>query len=119
MTITMLKSKIHGLRITRTELYYDGSITIDNNFLAHSNIHPGEQVHVLNLSNGTRFITYTIPGETNSGEVVLNGPAARLGEVGDELIVLSYCQLTNREAIRHNPTIVYADKLNKVNDLKE
>ena len=91
MTITMLKSQIHVLRITRTELFYGGSITIDNNLLAHSNIHPGEQVHVLNISNGARFITYTIPGKTNSGEVVLNGPIARLGELGDELIVLPYC----------------------------
>ena len=106
--------KIHGLRITRTELYYDGSITIDNNLLAYSNIHTGEQVHVLNISNGARFITYTIPGEPNSGEVVLNGPAARLGEVGDELIVLSYCQLTTRRAMKFNPTIVHVDKQNKV-----
>lgn len=113
MTITMIKSKIQGLTVTRTELYYDGSITIDNELLKHANIRPGEQVHVLNISNGARFITYTIAGEERSGEIVLNGPAARLGEVGDKLIVLAYCQITAREAIRLNPTIVHTENRNQ------
>ena len=86
----MLKGKIHGARITRTRLDYDGSITVDSKVLTAAGIAPFEMVHVLNLNNGQRAETYAIAGKSGSGAMELNGPAARLGEIGDEIIVLAY-----------------------------
>ena len=87
----MLKSKIHRATLTGTKLDYEGSITFDENLLEKADILLGEQVHVLNINNGERFITYTIAAPRGSGTVFLNGPAARRGEVGDKIIILSYC----------------------------
>jgi aspartate 1-decarboxylase len=86
----MLKGKIQGARITRTRLDYEGSITVDTVVLAAAGIEPYEMVHVLNLNNGERAETYAISGRRGAGAVELNGPAARLGEVGDEVVVLAY-----------------------------
>ncbi len=110
----MLKSKIHRATITSTDLYYDGSITLDQDLLDKAGILPGEQVHVLNLNNGARFTTYAIVAKRGSGTVVLNGPAARLGSIGDEIIVLSYCQIGDQKARRLEATTVHVDKNNKV-----
>ena len=110
----MLKSKIHGATITDKQLHYRGSITLDKNLLKAANILPGEQVHVLNLNTGTRFITYAISARAGSGAVVLNGPAARLGEIGDKIIVLSYCQCEDDEARKIKPTIVNVDDKNRL-----
>jgi aspartate 1-decarboxylase len=110
----MLKSKIHRATITSTHLYYEGSITLDQDLLDKAGILPGEQVHVLNLNNGARFTTYAIAAKSGSGAVVLNGPAARLGSVGDEVIVLSYCQVNDEVAARLEATTVHVDKNNKV-----
>ena len=87
----MLKSKIHRARVTGTELYYEGSISIDPVLLEAADILPGEKVEVLNLNNGSRIETYAIKGKKNSGEVCLNGPSARFACPGDEIIVLAYC----------------------------
>ena len=108
----MLKSKIHGATITDKQLHYKGSITLDKHLLKAADILPGEQVHVLNLNTGARFITYAISARAESGTVVLNGPAARLGEIGDKIIVLSYCQCENDEAIKIKPNIVHVDDKN-------
>ena len=108
----MLKSKIHRATITGKELHYKGSITLDDNLLKAADILPGEQVHVLNLNNGARFITYVIFARAGSGTVMLNGPAARLGEIGDKIIVLSYCQCENDEAKKVRPRIVRVDDKN-------
>lgn len=116
MNATLIKSKLHGLTITATELQYDGSITIDSELLKQAKIIPGEQVHVLNINTGARFITYTIPAPSHSGEVVLNGPAARLGVVGDNLIVLAYCEIHSQEANSFKPTIVHVDENNVIRD---
>ena len=116
MNVTLLKSKLHEVTVTATELQYDGSITIDSELLQQANIIPGEQVHVLNINNGARFITYTIPAPAHSGEVVLNGPAARLGTVGDNLIVLAYCKLSSQEAVSFKPTIRHVDANNMIRD---
>jgi aspartate 1-decarboxylase len=89
----MLKSKIHRATLTGIDLDYEGSITIDENLLEKADILPGEQVHVLNINNDERFITYAIAAPRGSGTVLLNGPAARLGTAGDKVIILSYCQL--------------------------
>jgi len=116
VNITLLKSKLHRVTVTATELQYDGSITIDSELLKQANIFPGEQVHVLNINNGARFITYTIAAPAHSGKVVLNGPAARLGEVGDNLIVLAYCEIPSREADSFKLTILWVDENNIILD---
>jgi len=89
----MLKSKIYRATLTGTDLDYEGSITIDGNLLEKADILPGEQVHVLNINNGQRFVTYAIAAPRGSGTVLLNGPAARLGTVGDKVIIISYCHV--------------------------
>jgi len=109
----MLKSKLHRVRLTGTELDYEGSITIDRALLEAVEMLPGEQVHVLNLSNGSRIVTYVIEAPVGSGTVLLNGPAARTGQVGDQVIVLSYCELEDEEARGHSPSVVLVDEDNK------
>jgi len=109
----MLKSKIHRATLTGKELDYEGSITIDRVLLEAAAMLPGEQVHVLNLNNGSRIVTYIIEAPAGSGTVLLNGPAARVGEIGDEVIVLSYCQLSEQEAKTFKPRVVLVDKANK------
>jgi aspartate 1-decarboxylase len=110
----MLKSKIHRAKLTGTELDYEGSIAIDRNLLEAADLLPGEQVHVLNLSNTSRLITYVIEAEAGSGTVMLNGAAARLGVPGDLLIILSYCTLPDDEARRLAPKIVKVDAKNRI-----
>ena len=109
----MLKSKIHGAILTGTELDYEGSITIDQNLLEKADILPGEQVHVLNISNGARFVTYAIAAPSGSGTVLLNGPAARLGAVGDKVIIISYCQISHDRAKDLKGEVVFVDDENK------
>ena len=109
----MLRSKIHRATLTGTELDYEGSITIDQDLLASADILPNEQVHVLNLSNGSRSVTYAIAAPAGSGEVILSGAAARLGTPGDKLIVLSYCLVDEEEAKRSKPRFVFVDEGNR------
>jgi len=113
MLRTMLKAKIAGLTVTDTQLNYRGSITLDEALLEKADILPGEQVEVLNLYNGERFTTYTIKGKRGSGCAVLNGPAARLGEVGDKIIVLCYGLFDNAESRRVKPRIIQVHGKNK------
>lgn len=112
----MLKSKLHRARLTGTELDYEGSITIDSALLDAANMLPGEQVHVLNASNGSRIVTYVIEAPAGSGTVLLNGPAARTGQAGDLVVVISYCELTDPEAREHRPRIVLLDEKNQVRE---
>ena len=109
----MLKSKIHGATLTGTELNYKGSITIDRILLERADILPGEQVHVLNLNNGNRFVTYTIAAPKGSGTILLNGPAARLGISGDKVIIISYCQVPDDKAKDLTTKVVFVDEKNK------
>ena len=111
---TMLKGKIHRARVTQVNLDYEGSITIDKLLMEASDILPNEQVEVLNINNGARFSTYAIEGEANSGVIGINGAAARLVAKGDIVIILSYCQLPDDEAIAMEPTVVYVDEKNRV-----
>ena len=113
MQITMLKSKIHRATVTGTVLDYEGSITVDEDLLDAAGILPGEQVHVLNCSNGARFVTYTIRAEMGSGTVLLNGPAARLGEPGDKVVVLTYALMAEDEASAWVPKVVLVDGDNR------
>ena len=109
----MLKSKIHRATLTGTELDYEGSIAIDRNLMEAAEILPGEQVHVLNVNTGSRLITYIIEAPPGSGTMMLNGPAARLGAVGDKVVVLTYCQMDDAEARKYRPVVVIVDDKNR------
>ncbi len=113
----MCKSKIHGAVVTQAELYYEGSITIDEELLEAAEILPYEKVQVVNLNNGARFETYAIAGERGSGVVCLNGPAARLGAVGDQIIIISYAQYPREVALNHKPKVVILEKDNKIKQI--
>jgi aspartate 1-decarboxylase len=110
----MLKSKIHRATVTQAELYYEGSITVDKDLLVAADILPYEKVQVLNFNTGTRLDTYTIEGVAGSGTICLNGPAARLGTVGDEVIIVSYVHLPDEDIKRFKPKVVLVDKKNKI-----
>lgn len=113
MTIEMFKSKLHMLTVTEANLYYEGSIAIDEELLEVANLLPYEKVQVVNVNNGSRLETYTIPGPRGSRAVCLNGPAARLHSVGDRVIVISYAQMTPEEAKKHKPHTVIMSKDNE------
>ncbi len=110
----MLRSKIHRATLTGAELDYEGSIAIDRDLMAAADLLPGEQVHVLNLSNGQRLITYVIEAPAGSGTMLLNGPAARLGIKGDMVVILAYCAVADDEARKFKPRIVHVDERNRV-----
>ncbi len=116
MKIEVLKSKIHRVRVTGAELNYIGSITIDEDLLKASNIIPGEKVQVVNINNGERLETYVIPGKAGSGEITLNGPAARKVQKGDIVIIIAYAWMDAEEAKTFQPTIIFPDE--KTNKLK-
>ena len=113
MQRTLLLAKIHNCTITAANLNYVGSISIDENLLEQSGILPYEQVQVVNNTNGERFITYTIPAPAYSGAIQLNGAAARLGMIGDRLIIMAYGQFTPEELKTYSPTVVIVDEKNK------
>lgn len=114
MMIEVLKSKIHRVTITEADLNYIGSITIDPDLLEAANMIEGEKVQVVNLNNGERLTTYIILGKRGSGEICLNGPAARKVAVGDMVIIISYCMLPFEEAKRFKPTIIFPEAGNKL-----
>jgi len=116
---TMLKSKIHRARVTETNINYEGSITIDQKLMEEADILPSEQVEVLNLNNGARFTSYAIEGKRNSGEICLNGAAARLAIKGDIIIILSYCYVDDDEAHNFIPKLVYVDANNAITETKQ
>ena len=110
----MLKSKIHCATLTGTELDYEGSIAVDRDLLDAADMLPGEQVHVVNKNNGSRLITYIIEAPRNSGTILLNGPAARLGMPGDVVVLLTYAHMEEAEAKAHTPTVILMDANNKI-----
>lgn len=107
MLVEMLKAKIHRVTVTQAELSYVGSITIDEDLLDAAGIRPHEKVSVVDVNNGERFETYTIKGERGSGTICVNGAAARKVQVGDIVIIIAYCLLTNEEADKHVPKVVF------------
>jgi aspartate 1-decarboxylase len=107
MNRTMLKSKIHRCRVTGSDLHYVGSITVDADLLDAADIREHEQVHVVDVDNGSRFETYTIAGARGSGEVKVNGAAARLVHKGDTVIVISYATYTEEELESYEPRVVH------------
>jgi aspartate 1-decarboxylase len=114
MQIQVLKSKIHRATVTEADLNYEGSITIDEDLIDAANLVPNEKVEVLNINNGERFETYVIKGKRGSGQICLNGPAARKAIVGDIIIVVSYAVLAVEEAKKFKPTLVFPDSKNKI-----
>lgn len=110
----MLKSKIHRATLTGTELDYEGSIAIDRTLLEAAGMLPGEQVHVLNVNNGSRLVTYIIEAAADSGTVLLNGPAARLGAPGDLVVIITYCTMSDDEIAGHKPVVVKVDAHNRL-----
>jgi len=118
MQRTMLKSKIHRATVTGCDLHYVGSITIDPDLLEAADILEHEQVHVVDVDNGARFETYTINGERGSGEMRVNGAAARLVQLDDTIIVISYAQYDREEARHHEPRVVHVRaKTNRIIDV--
>ena len=111
MKIEVLKSKLHRATVTDSNLNYEGSITIDTELLKKANMHIWEKVDVLNVNNGARFSTYIIPGK--SGQICLNGAAARKFQVGDEVIIMSYAYMLETEAITHKPIVIFPDESNR------
>jgi aspartate 1-decarboxylase len=110
----MLKSKIHRARVTDANINYEGSITIDKKLLAAADIIPYEQVHVLNINNGARFTTYAIEGSEGSGEICLNGAAARLAVKGDLVIILTYTEVPEEKLKDYKPKVVHVNEKNNI-----
>ena len=113
MLIKMLKAKIHHATVTQTDVNYHGSITIDSDLLEASGLIPNEAVIVADCENGNRFETYVISGQAGSGIIGINGAAARLSNVGNRVIVMSFAMLTPQEAASHRARVVIADRKNR------
>ena len=109
MLIEVLKSKVHKVSITGANLNYIGSITIDEDLMDAARLIENEKVHVLNLNNGERLVTYVIKGERGSGEICLNGAAARKVIIGDVIIIMSFAMMDSEEARQFKPTIIFPD----------
>jgi aspartate 1-decarboxylase len=109
----LLKSKIHRARITDSNLHYEGSLTIDADLMRAADILPFEQIKIYNVNNGARFDTYAIEGPAGNGDICLNGAAARMGAVGDLIIIATYAQYEETEAAGHQPGIVLVDSSNR------
>ena len=109
---TMMKSKIHRAKVTDANINYEGSITIDRKLMEAADILPFEQVHVLNINNGARFTTYAIEGAPDSGEICLNGAAARLAVKGDLVIIITYTQVPEEALKNYRPKIVHVNENN-------
>jgi aspartate 1-decarboxylase len=114
MLVNVCKSKIHKAVVTEAVLNYEGSITIDEDLMKEANLLPYELVQVLNHNNGARFETYVLVGKPGSGTICLNGPAARLGQVRDVIIIISYCMLDEEDARKHQPRLIFLDEKNRV-----
>ena len=111
---TMLKSKIHRATVTQADLHYVGSVTIDEDLMDAADLLPGEQVAIVDVTNGARLETYVIAGERGSGVIGINGAAARLVHSGDLVIIISYCQVADAEARSLRPKVVFVDTDNRI-----
>lgn len=114
MQVTLLKSKLHHARVTHSELEYEGSCAIDSALLKAAGIREYEQIHIYNLANGERFITYAIRAEQGSGIISINGAAAHKAAPGDRVIICTYAVLNEQEAAVFQPTLVYLDSDNRI-----
>lgn len=114
MQLNLLKAKIHRATVTHAELHYEGSCAIDSRLLDISGIREYEQVHIYNINNGHRFVTYAIRGEAGSGVISVNGAAAHMAQPGDLVIICAYGQCDEAEAAEFKPTLVYVDRENRL-----
>lgn len=114
MQLNLLKAKIHRATVTHAQLHYEGSCAIDSRLLDISGIREYEQVHIFNINNGHRFVTYAIRGEAGSGVISVNGAAAHLAQAGDLVIICTYGQCDEAEAAKFKPTLVYVDRDNRL-----
>ena len=113
---TLLKSKIHRASVTHCELHYEGSCAIDEDLLDAANIHDNEQIHIWNINNGERFITYAIRAERGSGIISVNGSAARRASKGDLVIIATFAQVHERQVKEFAPKLVFADANNRIQE---
>ncbi len=118
MFLTMFKAKIHRATVTEANLNYVGSVTVDEDLLDAANILIGEKVQIVNINNGARIETYTIPGERGSGTLCLNGAAARLFQPDDKIIMIAYAMMSDEEAEEFEPSIVHVDDENRIIEIK-
>ena len=114
MKIQILKSKIHRVKVTGADLNYIGSITIDRDLMDAANIIAGEKVQIVNINNGERLETYVIPGKRNSGEITLNGPAARRVAKGDIIIIIAYAIMDFEDAKNFEPSVIFPNEENNI-----
>lgn len=114
MQLTLLKAKLHQARVTHSELEYEGSCAIDSDLLDAAGIREYEQIHIYNLANGERFVTYAIRAEAGSGVISVNGAAAHKASPTDRIIIASYTQLSEQEVKSFKPTLVYLDEKNVI-----
>jgi aspartate 1-decarboxylase len=119
MIRTMLKSKIHRATVTGADINYEGSVTLDPLLMEAADVLPYEQVQVLDINNGNRLTTYAIEGRRGSGDVIINGAAARLVSEGDTVIILTYTDVTEETARSHRPALVYVDADNRITRITE
>ena len=115
----MFKSKIHRLRVTGADVDYEGSVTLDPDLMKAADILPNERVHVWNVTRGTRLETYAIAGRKGAGECILNGAAAHLNKPGDLVIVATFSSMSDAEAKKHVPTVVFVDASNRVREIRD
>lgn len=118
MLRTLMKSKIHAATVTEANLFYTGSITIDKTLIKAANLCPFEKVQVVNLNNGSRIETYVLEGPVGSGAISMNGAAARWAHPGDQVIIISYAQFTDKEIKKHRPAVVFVDSKNRISRKK-
>lgn len=116
MTRTMMKSKIHRATVTETNVDYEGSLTVDEDLLRAADILPHEQIHVWDVTNGARLITYALAGPRGSGTVCVNGAGAHLIKPGDIVIIATYAEMKNRAARKHEPLVVFVDEKNRARE---
>ena len=116
---TLLKSKIHRVKTTHAELHYEGSCAIDEDLLDAANICENEQIHIWNVDNGERFVTYAIKGERGTGMISVNGSAARRAQVGDLLIIAAFAQVHEEHLVNHKPKLVFVNNKNQQVDLRD
>ena len=114
MNLTFLKSKLHGARVTHSELNYDGSCAIDSNILEQASIYEYEKIDIYNITNGERFSTYTILAQPGSGIISVNGAAAHKASPGDKLVICAYVDVPQEKIKKHKPILVYLDEENKI-----
>jgi aspartate 1-decarboxylase len=115
---TLLKSKIHRVAVTQCELHYEGSCAIDENLLEAANIAENEQIHIWNINNGERFITYAIRGERGTGMISVNGSAARRASAGDLIIIAAFAQVHEDNVVTHQPKLVFVNEKNQQTALR-